>query len=887
MQNKHSIYTILLFLFLVIFNFEGLSQKLITYKAENQPLNIVLTKISSISKVRFAFDDDYFSKMYVSFNVSNLTVVDFLKQLSVKFPINYRLIGGTWVIYKDEKKVVERPKPKVIEKTPVKPPTIISKRVVYKKERLWDLIGTVTDMKSGNRLKFCQLFIDEYTNPITNDLGFFSDEVVSTGGVRIKVNQPGYYPLDTALMLTDGKDIVLKLNPIWKVENTNVDSYSGLFQIDQTESSELIALNVQSGYNIPGIDQNDFMNSLQMIPGFDFSEKGSAGIMTRESSPSENLILMDGVQILNYGHLDGQLSSINSKFINQAFVSRGGFGVEYGNGSSGIIELTGKSGFGKTNVDFSANLLDANLFIGIPISKKVSISGSFRKSVVDYWPNYFYKNIVTVPVKIQTTGNDIQNGEIDKSFNNFYDVNMKIAYQPNSRSEVDFIFANGYDNQKTEKFGYTTDKIWVRDLESNWRNYGFGLDWKYRTKNLWYNTLSASYNQLDQKNGIHSGFNYNIANSTGYIHSDQDSNNTTEVLLKWKSEFSKKRFSYQFGAEYDFNKLKYTYIGRANKTALMLDDSISAVNNKHQGNLFFQSKYKLFNWLELTAGLRGLIDLSIPNLFIQPRAGIDLTPDEKWRFYYLFGRYIHSSYQTQRIGNDFNAVPVWFLSANTDQIIKSYHNILGGNYNHNGLFINIEGYRMKNSGKAAYFTNLNQSDNLNGIKNEIYTGSEIRQGVDAIIQYHHTIFNHSLSYSYSDSKEKFTGVNGDNYYPSFTNHHHKIQFNEAIAYSGWIASISYKYLTGRPYLLQNSTLEQFSLSRLPGFSQLDVSLVKQFSFNKLKFEAGAVLLNVLQTKNTKDIEFFSLGEAPSHFILKSTTSGIPFTPSFFITIKFD
>jgi ferric enterobactin receptor len=885
MQNKHSIYILFLFFSLLIFNTEGLSQRLITYKAENLPLNIVLTKISSVSKVRFAFDDDYLSKINVSFNVSNLTVEQFLKQLCAKFPVNYKLIGQTWVVYKDEKKVtVVRPKPKVEQRTPVKPPSL-SRKIVYKKSRLWDLTGTVIDVKSGNRLKFCQLLVDEYTNPFTNDLGFFSDEVVGTGEVRIKVNQLGFYPLDTAFILTDGKEIILKLNPVWKFENTFLHSH--LFQIDQPESSELMAFNVQSGTYIPGVDQNDFVNSLQFIPGYNLSGKAGTGIMNRESSSSENLILIDGVPILNYSHLDGQLSNLNSKFINQAFISRGGFGVEYGNCSSGIIELTGKSGFGKTNIDFSANLLDANLFIGIPISQKVSISGSFRKSIVDFYPNYFYKNMVTVPVEIHTTGTDIQTGESDKSFSNFYDINMKIAYQPNSRSEIDFILTNGYDNQKTEKFGYTIDKIWFRNLESNWRNYGFGFNWKYRTKDLWYNTLSASYNRLDQKNSIHLGFNYNIAYSTGFLHSDQDLNNTSEVLLKWKSEFSKKRFSFQFGAEYNFSQLKYNYIYGSNDISVMSGDSISVVNIKHQGNLFFQSKYKLFNWLELTAGLRGLVDLSIPNLFLQPRAGVDLTPDNVWRFYYRFGRYIQSFYQTQRIGNDLNAVPVWFLATNTDQTLKSYHNILGGSYNHNGLFFNIEGYRMKSSGKAAYFTNLNQSYLLYGVKNKIYSGSEIRQGIDAMIQFHHNVFSHSIAYSYSDSKEKFIGINSDKYYPSFTHHRHSLQLTESVAFSGWIASAGYRFFTGAPYLLQNSTIERFNRSRLADFSQLDISLVKQFSLKSIKIETGAVLLNVLKTKNAKNIEFFTLGDQTNSFVLKSSTSGISFTPTFFINIKID
>jgi hypothetical protein len=886
MQNKHTTYIFVLFIFLLIFNVEGLSQKKITYKVENQPLNLVLNKISSITKVRFAFDDDYLSKINVSFNVNNLSVDEFLKQLCLKFPVNYKLIGQTWVVYKDEKKVVAvRPKPKVAQKVPVKPPPI-SRKIVYKKARLWDLVGTVIDMKSGNRLKFSQLLIDEFTNPVTNDLGFFSDEIVSTGDVRIKVNQFGFYPLDTTLILFDGKDIVLKLNPIWAVNDSSNNSFSSIFQIELPEGSDFVALNPRSGTYISGIDASDLVNSLKLIPGIDFIEGENAGLSARGTSPSENQILLDGVPVLNYSHLFGQLSVQNSKFIHQTFISRGGFGVEYGGSSSGIVELTGKMGLRKKVVDFSANLLDANLFVGIPITSKISVSGSVRKSIVDYWPNYYYQNLVTAPVSLKAVGTDAPDGKVSDPFSSFYDINMKVAYQPNDRSEVDFIFTNGYDNQKRH-FGITSDETYYMDFKSNWRNYGLGVNWKFQSRNSWFNTIVASYNQLNQKNNVQSGSISELVENGEFVHSDQDLNNKSEMFLKWKSEFSRKKFSYQFGAEYNFNHLEYNYNEHSTGIAVMNADTISANNTKHQANLFFQCKYKLYNWIELTAGLRGLFDFSIFNASVQPRAGVDITPNTLWKFYYRFGRYDQSFYQTQRVGANLNTVPVWFLPNDAKRILKSYHNIVGVNYSKKGLFVNIEGYRMNSSGKAAYFANRGSEDISINEPYKIYTGSGIRQGVDATIQFNQNLFNHSIAYSYSDSKEKFNGINNDQYFPSYTHHRHRLQLTETLTYSGWIASARFNYYTGAPYLLQNSTLERFDRSRLSDFSQLDISLVRQFSLKSLKIETGAVLLNVMGAKNEKGIEFFRLGETTSDFILKSTTAGISFTPTFFISLKFD
>lgn len=885
MQNKHTIYIFLLFIFLLIFNIEGLSQKLITYKAENQSLNTVLSKISSVSKVRFAFDDDCFSKINVTFNVNKLPVEEFLKQLSSKFPVTYKLIGQTWVVYKDEKKVVARPRPKVEAVKPV-PPPVIKKKIVYKKERLWDLNGTVIDVKSGNRLKSCRLFVDEYTMPITNDLGLFTDEVVSTGDVRMKIVQSGFYTLDTTLVLSDGKEIVLKLNPIAKIENLSDKSYSGIFHIDMPENTYFVELNPRSANYISGTGSTDFANSTKLFSGINFSEGNDAGFRIRGASTSENLILLDGIPALNSSHLFGQISTLNSKFIHQAFISRGGFGAEYGGSSSGIIELTGKSGLSsRPFVDFTANLLDANLFVGIPISKKISVSGAIRKSIVDYWPNYFYQKLAVSSLNLQTLGTEVKNGMVTYPFNSYYDINFKVTIQPTSWNEFNFILSNGYDNQK-RGFGVVTDKNYFIDFKSDRRNLGFGLNWKFRSKNLWYNTLVASYNTLEQNNGLESGFK---PGESGLIQSENDFNNSSEVLLKWKSEFKLKKFSNQFGAEFNLYHLNYNYhFYNDISTGIeqIASDSISSINNKLFANLFYQGKYKLNKWFDLSAGIRGLIDFSSPKLLIQPRASIEFKPNDLCKIYYRFGHYIQPFYQTRRFGSDLNPVTVGMLPTSTDQYIKSIHHIAGGNLSHKGLSVNVEGYLMNSKGKATYFADRNNVDISTGEIFKIYSGSSILKGVDATIQLHHNFFSHSLAYSFSDSKEKYSEINNDNFYPLFNNPRHHLKFSETMAYSGWIVSASFNYYSGSSYLLQNSTIDQFNLSQLPYFSQLDFSLVRQISLKSLKIEAGAVLLNVLGSKKVKNIEFFQLGEK-SNYILKSASNVIPFSPTFFITIKFD
>jgi predicted RNA binding protein with dsRBD fold (UPF0201 family) len=83
---------------LLIFSIQGSAQKLISYKATNEPLNAVLAKVATQGNVRFAFDDDYMSRIKVTFDANNIQVEDFLKLISGKYKISYRLIGNSWVL---------------------------------------------------------------------------------------------------------------------------------------------------------------------------------------------------------------------------------------------------------------------------------------------------------------------------------------------------------------------------------------------------------------------------------------------------------------------------------------------------------------------------------------------------------------------------------------------------------------------------------------------------------------------------------------------------------------------------------------------------------------------------------------------------------------------
>jgi hypothetical protein len=894
MRSKHSIFIGFLLFFILNFCIEGYSQKIITYKAENQPLNIVLSKVSAIANVRFAFDNDFFSKVPVSINVKGVTVEQFLNQLSLKYPVTYRLIGSTWVVYKDEKIATVKTKPKVEEHKKPSEPEPVKNKTEYKVARLWYLKGVIVDSKTGNRLRNCKLYIDEYTQPETNDLCFFSDEVVGTGEIRADVNYWGYNPLDTLFTASDEKDIVIQLTPILKGGIYDNDDYSENPVHFQGRTNTLSVYG-RNGMIRAGKDVTDFSNSFKFIPGIDLNTSTQNGIEISGGYTTTFNVLVDEIPVFNQTHLFGQISTINNDYVYQNYLSRGGLSADQGVNTSGLLELIGKNGFGKPSLMVTTSLIDASLSVGIPLSKKISFSGAVRKSIGDYWPNYYYKNQTSSSLSFQSV--DGTKGTISEANSSFYDINTKLTWHPNIRNEVNLIFNRSFDKQSLN-CQLSSDSKYFLNKGSDWQTNSMGLTWKFISKNNWNHSFVGSFSYLGQNKQNNSGSSKGEGDIGNVTISDFDSTKLSIIQLKWKTEYFAGNFSHLIGAEFtnlsldhEYNKHYYLF----NEHLSYSDESIVNNNSTSQANLFYQLKYNPVNWMELQTGIRGLYDFRLQRFYPQPRISLDIYPQKQLKLFYRFGEEITTLYKTQRYNWAFIPESDWVMPNESNHIINSWQHIIGGIFEHNGLLVNLEAYRSDEAGKSSYFQYFTTTDqNLENIY-RFTEGSQIRQGIDFMLHYQHAVFNHSLSYSYCDLKENYLLINSNNYFSSPNQRHHQIKLTEMIRYSGWTAIASFKYCSKSPYIIVGSSNEGLSFSYLPGNLNFDFSVVKEIELKKVKLETGISLLNILNNHTTENIEYYRINgtnenlleNTTQNLLVNTTRSMASFAPSFFVSIKFD
>jgi outer membrane receptor protein involved in Fe transport len=159
---------------------------------------------------------------------------------------------------------------------------------------------------------------------------------------------------------------------------------------------------------------------LQPVDSFQEIAQNQAGVVGshfRGGRSSEVLVLIDGIPVRDAsgeyaGNMGGFTSSVPSYGIEELEVALGGFGAEYGNVQSGVLNLAMKEGsgsyngrfrvsttdFGSTSINtpFNRKIYEAALSGPVPLAKKVvpgdlsfSLSGELTDKDHGYYPNQY------------------------------------------------------------------------------------------------------------------------------------------------------------------------------------------------------------------------------------------------------------------------------------------------------------------------------------------------------------------------------------------------------------------------------------------------------------------------------------------------------------------
>ncbi|MBK7860678.1 MAG: TonB family protein [Archangiaceae bacterium] len=211
-----------------------------------------------------------------------------------------------------------------------------------------------------------------------DDDGQFSF-TVPAGECKVVVSAGGYHPFHT--------DETLEPDEIREVKYFVLSKTVGYETVirDKKDKKEVVnrTLSRTELQKIPGTF-GDPIRVIQNFPGVARAPFFGGQLVVRGANPNQTLFFLDGVQVPLLFHFGGGPSVISAEFIDKIDFYPGGFGARYGRAVGGAVDVQTRKGSADAwHVVANADLQGAAAFVEAPITDKVSVAGSVRRSYID------------------------------------------------------------------------------------------------------------------------------------------------------------------------------------------------------------------------------------------------------------------------------------------------------------------------------------------------------------------------------------------------------------------------------------------------------------------------------------------------------------------------
>jgi len=330
---------------------------------------------------------------------------------------------------------------------------------------------------------------------IANENGYFHlPETVA--GQELEVRYLGYETMFLSPSELGADCPVILMQTTFSTLNTvfiNRFLVPGLSQ--ETDGS--ISINTDRFGLLPGQVENDVLQIAQAIPGVQSVNESISNINIRGGTNDENLILWNGIKMYQNGHFFGLITAFNPDITRKVKVFKNGSPPMLGDGVSGSIlmnstdsptqKLSGRAGL---------NLLNANLYLAVPLWNNASMELAGRRSINDLWETNVYRSFANKAFQdTEITNSSAAQGleiGIAEDFN-FYDYSARFIWDPSSDDKVRVNFI-GLSNQ----IDITEEIVETGFSENNTfdqQSLAYGLSWerqwndKLQTDFVGYNTL--------------------------------------------------------------------------------------------------------------------------------------------------------------------------------------------------------------------------------------------------------------------------------------------------------------------------------------------------------------------------------------------------------------
>ncbi|MCF7902405.1 MAG: TonB-dependent receptor [Candidatus Marinimicrobia bacterium] len=210
------------------------------------------------------------------------------------------------------------------------------------------IVGTVADAETQEPLIGVNVILaDTQRGGVTDETGRFEIRNLQAGLYRLVFSYIGYETLmltDIAVNSARPVDVKAQMKS-QAIEGQEVVVTAGYFLEDTQAKTSTVALSREEIRRFPG-GYEDVVRTISTLPGVAINNaQGRNDLLVRGGGPSENLYVVNNIEVPNINHFgsqgssSGSLSFINLDFVDNVTFSTGGFGAQYGDKMSSTLTL--------------------------------------------------------------------------------------------------------------------------------------------------------------------------------------------------------------------------------------------------------------------------------------------------------------------------------------------------------------------------------------------------------------------------------------------------------------------------------------------------------------------------------------------------------------------
>ena len=714
---------------------------------------------------------------------------------------------------------------------------------------------------------------------VSNDDGFFVLNKVPQNSI-VLIRMLGYesYNFIAEAAGQNNPCLTVPLTPdATRLQEVMVRNYitSG---IDEQLNGSFI-VNVDNLGILPGLTEPDVLQTIQALPGIQSINETVSHINVRGGTNDQNLVLWDGIKMYQTGHFFGLISAFNPYLNKEVTLIKNGTSAVLNDGVSSIIDIRSDNELSqKFTGGAGINMINADLFLKIPVTRKLTMQVSGRRAITDLvktpvFDNYFERAFGNTDVTKTFADNSDTTFNSNENFY-FYDIGANLLYDISSKDKLRINFLNVFnelDYQENIVSNTATDS---KNSNLNQESLATGLYYK----RLWNNNLSTSARIYLSSYAL-KATNFNVLNDQRLIQGNEVLDTGIKLDALWRINNSWDLFSgYQFqevGVSNleDINNPEFRrYVKKVVRTHVVFTEA-NFLSRSNKTNIRFGARVNYYPKFTLT--------------IVEPRLALNQKISRSLSLEVLGEFKSQSATQVIDLQNDFLGIEKrrWILANEDDiPIVQSKQVSTGLNFNKNGLLISLEGFYKQVDG----ITSSSQ-----GFQNQFQyvrtTGNYNVLGAEFLVNKQFEHWSTWASYSYTDNQYDFSTLNPA-VFPNNLDITHTVTVGLSVELNQFELSGGLNWRTGKPYTLPQGVAnneivyEEPNGARLPDYFRVDFSARYNFNISDgVHAQLGASLWNLTNNQNVINI-YYQLDEQGE--IKEIQQQALEITPNLMFRVSF-